>query len=450
MDNRSENINTLKNCDNKIKLNVKMTIFMSLAMVIWGVYLQLMDSTVQIVIVQNLGKSEEIKGIVLLIANLFIPVIFLNIFAKMSDNSKSKMGRRAPFIIIGTIIAAVLVVGAGIFAEYNSFWGYTIFFILAYLGICVYRPAAMAILPDVTPKPVRSQANAIKGIVNGLGGLSVVILIAIFGSNILPIYVFGAIFMIVILILYIKTIDEPKLVAEADRIMAEYDGIICDEENKNELDGPIGLKYIKQMPKGEKNSLMIIIGALMLAYFGYGAIIATQMNHAVNYWGMTNKSASVFMILFGAGGIVATPIIAYLSVKRSRKFAMVLGSICLVTSSIIAIVLGSNMPIFRYVTYFFLGAGWGFISIISLPMILELSDKKNNAFFTGFYMYACTIAKAFTSYLSGWFISRSGVDDYSVLFPYSIAFFVFGGILICFAKHGNVKPPRITLIEKNV
>ena len=116
-----------------MKLNIKNTIFVSLALVIWSIYIQMIDTTVQIVIVKNLGRTEEVKGIVLGIIG-FLPLILFPIFAKLSDGNKNKRGRRAPFILIGTIITVILIVTAGVFADRGSFMGYAVFFTLSYVG----------------------------------------------------------------------------------------------------------------------------------------------------------------------------------------------------------------------------------------------------------------------------------------------------------------------------
>lgn len=423
-----------------MKLNIKNTIFISVAMVIWGIYLQLIDTTVQIVVVKNLGQTEEVKGIILGIIG-FLPIVLFPLFAKLSDNTKTKIGRRAPFIFAGTVIAVIMIILAGVFADRGSVLGYAVFFMLSYLGISIYRPAATAILPDITPKPLRSKANAIKGIINASGGLIVLGLVAVLGDKkTLLIYIISAVFMAVILVLYMTNINEPKLVREAELAMAEYEGAmkdgqtLSDDEKPFDENGPKGYKYVLAMPKAERKSLFLILSSMVFITFGYGAMIATYQNYAHEVWGMTNSAATVFMLLIGAGGLVSTPVIAKLSDTKGRKYTIVLGMIIFMAGAA-AIIFFENIAAMRYIGFTVMGSGYAFVTIISFPMVLELSNTQNNGAFTSYYTLAFTIPKALTAYTSGVLLTRIG---YSILFPYTLFFIILGLVLMVFVRHGNV------------
>ena len=423
-----------------MKLNVKNAVFVSMAMIIWGIYLQLIDTTIQIVIVNNLGQTEEVKGIIIGIVN-FMPLLLFPLFAKLSDNTTTKIGRRAPFIIIGTLMTIVLIISAALFAEQGSVLGYAIFFTLSYIGISIYRPAATAILPDIIPKPLRSKANAIKGIINAFGGLIVLALVAIFGdANMLATYIISAVFMAIILILYMLNINEPKLVKEAEIAMAEYLAS-CDDETKKKGEsesfndkGPRGYKYVLAMPKQERKSLIFILLSVFMVTYGYGAMIATYQNYAFEVWDMTHSAATIFIVLIGVGGLASTPIISMLSDKKGRKNTMLIGYAVFIVG-VSSIILFESVVAMRFIGFVLLGSGWAFVTIISYPMVLELSDTYNNGAFTSYFTLACTIPKAMTAYTSGVMLTRIG---YQILYPYTLFFIVLGMIAMFFVKHGDV------------
>jgi len=421
-----------------MKLNIKNTIFASLALIIGSIYLQLIDTTVQIVIVKNLGRTEEVKGIVLGIIG-FLPLILFPIFAKLSDSTKSKRGRRTPFIFIGTVITAALIISAGVSAFLGSFLGYAVFFTLSYVGISIYRPAATAVLPDIIPKPLRSKANAIQGIVTAFGSLLVIALVAVFGDKkMLYTYIISGAVMLLVLIIYLFKINEPKLVREAEAAMARYTGVsneAAEKEEKSFADsGPKGIKFIKTMPKAERKSLILLLLSLAMCSFGFGAMISTYQNYAHQVWGMTNNAATVFMFLFGLGGLAATPVVIRLSDKIGRKNTMIAG-MSIFIAGIAMIIFLQNVEAMRYIGFAVMGLGWTSVIIIDFPMVLEFSDTLNNGVFASYYTLAYNIPKALTAYISGVLLTKIG---YQILYPYTMFFASLGLILIIFVKHGNV------------
>jgi MFS family permease len=168
--------------------------------------------------------------------------------------------------------------------------------------------------------------------------------------------------------------------------------------------------------------------------FGYGAMIATYQNYAHEVWGMTNSAATVFMLLIGAGGLVSTPVIAKLSDTKGRKYTIVLGMIIFMAGAA-AIIFFENIAAMRYIGFTVMGSGYAFVTIISFPMVLELSNTQNNGAFTSYYTLAFTIPKALTAYTSGVLLTRIG---YSILFPYTLFFIILGLVLMVFVRHGNV------------
>ncbi len=421
-----------------MKLNIKNTIFVSLALVIWSIYVQMIDTTVQIVIVKNLGRTEEVKGIVLGVIG-FMPLILFPIFAKLSDSAKGKRGRRAPFILIGTVITVVLIVTAGVFADMGSFLGYAVFFTLSYVGISIYRPAATAILPDIIPKPLRSKANAIQGIITSFGSLMVIGLVAIFGDkNILATYIISGALMLLVMTFYLFNINEPKLVKEAEAAMAEYMGQSNEdvEREAGTMSGGAlkGNKFIKAMPKVERKSLILLLLSIAMCSFGFGAMISTYQNYAHAVWGMTHSAATVFMLLFGLGGLMATPLVVRLSDRKGRKNTMVAGMIIFIIGTAMIILL-QDISATRFIGFTVIGFGWTFMMIMAFPMVLEFSNTLNNGIFASFFTLAFNIPKALTSYISGVMLTRIG---YQILFPYTLFFISVGLILILFVKHGNV------------
>lgn len=442
----------------KPKLNIKTTIFVSLALLIWYVYLQIINNTVQVVVVQTLGHSETIKGVILLITNL-LPLFLIPLFARMSDNTIVKeerknssliqkvfRGRRMPFIVIGTLITSALLIASILFARFGSgssaIWGYGILFSLSAVGISVYRPSAMALLPDVTPKPFRENANSICNIVSGLGSLVVIITIAIFGeskSGMLWVYIFSVGSLIVFMFVSLLSINETKLVKQC----AIETKALDIEEPEVEEDLKVKTKfstYYKAMEKGKKKSLTLLILAVALQNIGGGAILMTYLTFMVNVWGISTNIGTVAMVIIGIGGFLAAPLIAKFSPKFGRKKVLLGGVVILAIGLIIGFLCNHvafmNNYFFYVLTFAVFGFGWFVCTVVPFPMILEFSDVKNNGTFTSMFTVATFAPRAFTGLLAGVFIDSLG---YNALFPYAFVFVAISFLVLLGVKHGELK-----------
>lgn len=448
----------------KPKLNVKTTVFVSLALLIWYVYLQIINNTVQVVVVQTLGYSETIKGLIILMTNL-LPLFLIPLFARMSDNTIVKeqgesstliqkvfRGRRMPFIVIGTLITSALLIASILFARFatgsSAILGYGILFSLSAIGISVYRPSAMALLPDVTPKPFRENANSICNIVSGLGSLVVIITIAIFGeskSGMLWVYIFSVGSLIVFMFVSLLSINETKLVKQC----AIETKALYNEEPEEELKVKTKFStYYKAMEKGKKKSLTLLIFAVALQNIGGGAILMTYLTFMVNVWGIPTNIGTAGMVILGAGGFLAAPLIAKFSPKFGRKKVLLGGVVILSIGLIIGFLCNQvsfmNNYFFYVLTFAVFGFGWFVCTVVPFPMILEFSDVKNNGTFTSMFTVATFAPRAFTGLLAGVFIDLLG---YNALFPYALVFVVISFIVLLGVKHGELKTKDSKLAE---
>ena len=219
-----------------MKFSMKNAIFISLSLVTWGFYLQILDTTVQTVIVDMLGQKETVKGVILALANA-VPLLFFPYVAKKSDRCVSRYGKRTPFIFVGTVITVFGVIAAIVCAyalngksenNLSAVITYGLFMVISSVGIGIYRPAAVAVLPDLTPKNLRAEYTAVKNIFGSVGGF-IIVAIALFLKDYysqLWLYIISAVLMSASFIAYRAAIDENKMAAEVASTFAD------DEEEK--------------------------------------------------------------------------------------------------------------------------------------------------------------------------------------------------------------------------
>lgn len=224
-------------------------------MIAMGAYFPIIDIAVPIA-VRMLGYSELVKGVILMIAN-GLPLIFYPIFARLSDNSRSRIGRRTPFIYAGVALCAASLIGAVFSAESGKIWLFGALVTVSSVGIAIYRPAAQSLMPDVIQPNFRSSANSVANVVMGVGNFSALGLVILFGNDYFWIYIITAVIMVVSVIVYRIFINEPKMVATT---AFNTENFVADDETSVR-----GKQYLKTLDKSEKINLLLILACILCA-----------------------------------------------------------------------------------------------------------------------------------------------------------------------------------------
>ncbi len=429
-----------------MKFSMKNAIFISLSLVTWGFYLQILDTTVQTVIVDMLGQKETVKGVILALANA-VPLLFFPYVAKKSDRCVSRYGKRTPFIFVGTVITVFGVIAAIVCAyalngksenNLSAVITYGLFMVISSVGIGIYRPAAVAVLPDLTPKNLRAEYTAVKNIFGSVGGF-IIVAIALFLKDYysqLWLYIISAVLMSASFIAYRVAIDENKMAAEVASSFAD------DEEEK--LAETLGENedYLKKMPSDKKRSLAFLLSCTFFVGFGYFAITATYINYAETMWGWARNLSNILIVLIGVGGAICTPVAAVVQKKIGRKKTLLLGIGFMLVGYIVCSLMlieevFASCGWLIYVMFAFIGIGWGTQNVIVYPMVMQLSDSRNNGRFSSLFTIYYTLPKVFTVLVSAVMFDALG---YEVLFPYSLVSCLVAFICVFFVKHGEETP----------
>ena len=160
-----------------MKLNNKRTILVGFAFLSICAFWQMYDNLVPKILTETFGIGESISGIIMAADNI-LALFLLPLFGGLSDKCTSRLGRRRPFILFGTLAAVVLMMVLPLltdsFHAEPAAWKLICFVIglgLLLIAMGTYRSPAVALMPDVTPKPLRSKANAIINLMGALGGI---------------------------------------------------------------------------------------------------------------------------------------------------------------------------------------------------------------------------------------------------------------------------------------
>ena len=326
--------------------------------------------------------------------------------------------------------------------------GLLVAFIIMLLAVLVamasYRSPAIALMPDVTPKPLRSQANALITFMGGAGGLVSIIIYTVYNTlaperysaSHIWLFVTLGIIMLLMLIAFMSVVRENKFVQMRNEEEKRWNVVDEEEVHCNE---PLG--------KEKRLSFFLILATVFMWFMGWNAIKSHLTTYATTILKFEDSFVSVINILNGAGGAIALLPVALLAAKFGRKKTILMGVVIAVCAFIPCIFLNDSMNkigLMAGFTICFLVAGFGLviINVNTLPMVTELAKGSNVGQYTGYYYVASMTAQAITPIIGGAILDHTSDDQKGLLFVYGIACIAVSFITMFFTKHGDNRPER--------
>lgn len=309
------------------------------------------------------------------------------------------------------------------------------------ISMATFRSPAVALMPDVTVKPLRSKANAIINLMGTVGGILVLLLGMIFGTgqvkNQMMSYTWFVLtvcgIMIAALVVFIFTVKEKKWNGEMLAQQAELD---AQESTELETETQNETAAAEKLPKDKLRSLLLILASVALWYVGYNAITSKYSVYAVN---VLNKDYNTTLLIAQAAAVISYIPVGMLASKIGRKKSILIGVALLTAAFFGAIFIDSSSPGWlMYILFALAGIAWATINVNSFPMVVELSKGGNIGKYTGYYYTASMAAQVVTPILSGALMDAFG--SMKVLFPYSTIFVALAFVTMIFVKHGDSKP----------
>lgn len=429
-----------------MKLNIKRTILVGFAFLSILSFWQLYDGLVPKILTTTFGIGETYSGIIMALDNI-LALFLLPIFGSLSDKCKSPLGRRRPFILFGTIAAVVLMMGLPLLD--NSYYAnpsptkIVLFIInlgLLLIAMGTFRSPAVALMPDVTPKPLRSKGNAVINLMGAIGSVLYLIITSVLYSksrtdslehiNYLPIFIIVGVIMLISLLIVMLGVNEPKLCKEQAEYEAKHP-----EENLAVKDTD---SQEEKMPKDVKRSLIFLLLSVALWYIGYNGITTWFTVYADKMWGMEIGQASLCLTVATAGAIISYIPIGVVSGRFGRKLIIKLGVILLAACFFVGYIytlLYHEFHIILLLLFALVGVAWAAINVNSFPMVVEMCSGSAVGKFTGLYYTFSMSAQIVTPVLAGKLLDIS----YTTLFPYAAIAVALAFVTMCFVKHGDNK-----------
>lgn len=550
-----------------MKLNYKKVIFVGFAFFLILAFWQAYDAIVPLMLVNKFGLNQTVSGVIMALDNV-LAVFMLPLFGSLSDRTKSKYGKRTPYIVLGTIVAICAFIGLSFMdnlqlnnlnaklngthyqemlweenmevsnGEYNSFtnqgvvknyslhdyaaqinfnknydeltdtekeaaksWYLSvdydttyyynkdasapyssteregdravnafsnlvtparnqlafeqtkenpvplIFFIILLLvtliAMATFRSPAVALMPDVTIKPLRSQANAVINLLGTAGGIFVLVLGMVFGtskaSNQMMSFTWYIVAVCAImalgLALFILKVREPKWAKEMEEDTQKY----CPEPELQEAEGTAKRK----LDKSHLTSLLLILASVALWYIGYNAVTSKYSLYASN---VLQKDYNLTLLIAQGAAIIAYIPVGFLAGKIGRKKTILIGVAILTAAFGGAIFVNATTSHLLINLLFALaGIAWATINVNSFPMVVELASGGDVGKYTGYYYTASMAAQILTPILSGALMDLAG--NMRPLFPYATVFVALAFVTMLFVRHGDSKPIKKPALE---
>ncbi len=307
--------------------------------------------------------------------------------------------------------------------------------LITLLSMATFRSPAVALMPDVTIKPLRSKANAVINLMGSAGGILVLALGMVFATGsvknaLMPFTkyycVIGAI-MLLALVIFLLTVKEPKLVKQMHEDSKKF-GI-----EEDEPDAETGEK--RGLSAGEKKSLIFILLSIVLWFMGYNAVTSKYSVYASN---ILHKDYNLTLIIAQAAAIIAYLPVGIVASKVGRKKTILAGVVMLGVAFGAAAFMRSDSPTMLMNLMFALaGIGWATINVNSFPMVVEMCSGADVGKYTGFYYTASMAAQVVTPMFSGFLMDKLGM---TTLFPYATIFVALAFVTMLFVKHGDSRP----------
>ena len=429
-----------------MKLNIKRTFLVGLAFLSICAFWQMYDNVIPLILTNTFHLNETYSGAIMAADNV-LALVLLPLFGSLSDKHETKLGKRMPFILCGTAAAVILMnilplLDNSYYAQAGA--GKVVAFVIVLGALLIsmgtYRSPAVALMPDVTPKPLRSKANAIINLMGAVGGIIYLAVAAVLYPNsktagvehvnyqILFIVVSG-IMLVAVALLYIF-IKEPKLTAENKRLEEQHPewNLSEEDESGNET-----------LPADVKRSLGFLLASIALWFTGYNAVTTWFTTYVSVVMGQGLGGASTCLLVATAGAIVSYIPIGNIASKIGRKKTIMAGIILLSVMFAMGFVLTSmfkSINAIMYVSFALVGLAWAAINVNSLPMVVEMCKGSDIGKFTGYYYTASMAAQIITPIFAG---TLMRVISYKVLFVYAAAFVLLSYMTMTQVKHGDQK-----------
>ena len=445
-----------------MKLNYKRVLLVGMAFFLISAFWQAYDAIIPLIMTNHFGLPQSVSGAVMSIDNV-LAVFLLPVFGALSDKVSTRFGRRTPFIFFGTIAAVIAFICLTFIDNYQlarlamefasvstlemerlravaleftlanplPLVGFIATLLVLLVSMATFRSPAVALMPDVTLKPLRSKANAIINLTGTAGGIIVLVLGMVFATskNAYMEYTGYVIAVCCVMltgfIIFLLSVREKKWAEEMET-----------ESLRLGLSEKVEESEKRKLPKAELTSLLLILASVALWYIGYNSITSKYSVYATNILGF---DFNFTLIVAQAAAIVSYIPVGLIASKIGRRKTILAGVLILGTAFFLGIFVTPTTPeIIMYPIFVLAGIGWATINVNSFPMVVELAKHGDVGKYTGYYYTASMAAQIVAPILSGILYDALGMRY--VFFAFGAFFVLCAFVTMSLVRHGDSIP----------
>lgn len=410
-----------------MQLNYKRTFFIGLAFMSICTFWQLYDSIVPLILKNTFNIGDTAAGAIMAADNV-LALFMLPLFGALSDRTRTRFGKRMPYILLGTLLALISMLLLPLGDNNTNFALFISALFVTLVAMSTYRSPAVALMPDVTEKPLRSKANAVINLMGGIGGAAALLFINFLvpkegKPDYYPVFSVTAALMLISVIILALTIKENKY-----RIEQTDD---AQKERKAQLAPDV------------RKSLIFLLMSVFFWFMAYNAVVTAYSKYATLIWGFEGGSFAIPMFAGVGMAILSYIPMGLLATKIGRKKTIILG-VVLILAAFVGAYFVLNRSFIVYLLFVVVGIGWAAINTNSYPMVVEMAQGSNIGRYTGYYYAFSMAAQVLTPIASGALMEHVG---YHMLFPYAVLFSILALLTMSQVRHGDTVLLKRTKLE---
>ncbi len=414
-----------------MKLNIKRTFLVGFAFMSVCTFWQVYDNVIPLILKNHFGIGDTVSGAIMAIDNV-LGLFMLPLFGILSDRVHTPLGKRMPFIIVGTAVAVIAMNLLPVADNSNNFIFFMAALCVTLVAMATYRSPAVALMSDVTPKWNRSKANAIINLMGTFGGIISLVLMMFLikdegRTDYTLLYAIVGTIMTAAVVVLCCSVKENKLVAEREALEQQQEGA-------SGAKAPAEDKVTdKKLAPDVRKSLILILLCVFFFFVAYNAVTTSFSKYSQNYLGQKGGGFAANLLVATVAATIAYIPIGQIAGKIGRK-KTILGGLILMTASFVAASFYTSFHWSMTVILMFMGIGYAAVIVNTLPMVVEMARGSDIGKYTGTYYTFSMSAQILTPILSGFFLEYVG---YRTLFPYAVVGLTISFLCMLFVKHGD-------------
>ena len=412
-------------------LDMRRTLLVTLpfagALAFWQAY----DGIIPLILRDTFHLGDTLAGAVMALDNV-CALFLLPFFGSISDRCHSRLGRRTPFILVGSLLAALLIPLLAVADQMRSLPFFFTVLCLVLVVLSSYRSPCVALMPDVTPRPIRAKADAFNSLMAAASGVVILISISLAvpdveHPNYMPVFLIISAIIILCTVLFAVFFREKKAVEKMHTEslamgISEADMDASDEGGKE-----------KETDAVVRRSLLGILLCVFFYFMASNAVTSAFSKYASQVWGAGGGSFANFQLVATMVTLISYMPMANISCRIGRKLTTYIGIGLMCFGGFCIFMTPGYSPLI-YVFVSISGVGMGTVATTIYLMIMEVASEKTTGRYTGYYYTASMSAHIITPILSGAVMEFIG---YRYLYLYAIVCALLAALPLVMVQKGN-------------